>query len=110
MVVHQVVLVQIKETVVVAVVQVILVAVVAVVIVAVTVLVEQVVVDQVLFLVRGQILYPNKDKREQVVEDQQLTTQMLITLRDMVEVVKEDWWSSLLNNLTPQLESVIISR
>ena len=101
---------KIKATVVVAVVQVILVPVVAVVIVVVIVVVEQVVVDQVLFLVHGQILYPNKDKREQAEEDQQLTTQMLITLRDMVEVVKGDWWSSLLNNLTPQLESVIISR
>ena len=104
------VLVQIKETVVEVVVQVILVAVAVVVTVVVIVVVEQVVVDQVLFLVRGQILYPNKDKREQAEEDQQLTIQMLITLRDMVEVVKEDWWSSLLNNLTPQLESVIISR
>ena len=91
-------------------VQVTLVVVEVVVTVVVLVLVEQVVVDQVLFLVRGQILYPNKDKREQVEEDQQLTVQMPITLRDMVEVVKEDWWSSLLNNLTPQLESVIISR
>ena len=101
---------KIKATVVAVVVQVTLVAAVAVVIVAVTVVVEQVVVDQVLFLVRGQILYLNKDKREQAEEDQQLTTQIPITLLDMVEVVKEDWWSSLLNNLTPQLESVIISR
>ena len=78
--------------------------------VMVTVLVEQVEVDRVLFLVHGQILHLNRDRQELEEVGLLETLVILIMLLDMVEVVRTDWSSSFSIDLTPRLESVIISR